>query len=216
MKAEHRKELMTNSLAHRLGDAVQSMKEGPSRGTLFVLVAAGLIVILVFVWRYLASSAEESDSARWLKWDNLASPGQLKEFVEDKDVQGHVQGRLARVEEARRALHDGLRQLGGSGDARKEGARRDSEAPPSCTASSPTSAPISRLLHQQVLMGAAKAHESLGEVEQARKYYQQLKDKHGETVLGRDAAEQLQRLDEAEQNGDLKALREEYTKPVTP
>ncbi len=56
MKAEHRKELMTNSLAHRLGDAFQGMKEGPSRGTILVLVAVGVIVILVFVWRYFSSS----------------------------------------------------------------------------------------------------------------------------------------------------------------
>ena len=60
---------------------------------------------------------------------------------------------------------------------------------------------------------AQGAHESLGEADQARKYYQQLKEKYGETVLGRDAAEQLQRLDNAEQNGDFKALREEFNKP---
>ncbi len=215
MKAEHRKELMTNSLAHRLGDAVQSMKEGPSRGTVLVLVAVSLIVILVLVWRYLASSAEESDSARWLEWDNLASPGQLKAFVEKKDVQGHVQGRLARVEEARRALHDGLRKLGGSGDARKK-ALEEIQRAAELYGKLADECADKPLLHQQVLMGAAKAHESLGDAEQARRYYLQLKDKHGETVLGRDAAAQLQRLDEAEQNGDLKALRDEYTKPVTP
>jgi tetratricopeptide (TPR) repeat protein len=214
MKAEHRKELMTNSLAHRLGDAVQSMKEGPSRGTLLVLVAAGLILILILVWRYLASSAEEADSARWLKWDSLSSPGQLKAFAEDADSQSHMQGRLARLEEARRALHDGLRRLGASA-TRKE-ATADIQKAAQLYDKLADECADKPLLQQQILMGAAKAHESLGEAEQARKYYQQLKDKYGETVLGRDAAAQLQRLDEAEQNGDLKALREELIPPTTP
>src|SRR6516165_7170596 len=107
MKAEHRKELMTNSLAMRVNEAIQGMKEGPSRGTVLFLIAAGLVVILILAWRYFATSAEESDSARWLRWDSLTSPEQLKNFADDKDVQGHVQGRLARLEEASRNLSGG-------------------------------------------------------------------------------------------------------------
>ncbi|MGH7170576.1 MAG: tetratricopeptide repeat protein, partial [Gemmataceae bacterium] len=203
MKAEHRKELMTNTLAHRLGEAVQTMKEGPSRGTIFVLAAVGLIVILILVWRYLATSAEESDSARWLKWDSLSTPGQLKAFVEDKDVQGQPQGRLARLTEARRALHDGLQQLGSTGN--RKDALADIQKAAELYDQLAGEFADKPLLHQQVLMGAAKAHESLGDAEQAGKYYQQVKDKYGDTVFGKDAAEQLQRLHEAEQNGNLKA-----------
>jgi tetratricopeptide (TPR) repeat protein len=211
MKAEHRKELVTNTLANRLGEAVQTMKEGPSRGTVVVLVAVGLILILILIWRYLASSAEESDSARWLRWDSLTTPEQLKAFVEDKEVEGQPQGRLARVEEARRSLYEGLRQLGNLGTRPKameeigRAAGLYDKLADEC-ADKP-------LLHQQVLLGAAKAHESLGEAEQARKYYQQLKDKYGDTVFGRDAAEQIQRLDAAEQSGEFKALLDEFNKP---
>ena len=212
MKAEHRKELMTNTLANRLGEAVQSMKEGPSRGTIFVLTAVGLIVILILVWRFLATSAEESDSARWLKWDSLTTPGQLKAFVEDKDVQDQPQGRLARLEEARRALHNGLQQLGSSG-SRKE-ALADIQKAAELYDQLAGELADKPLLHQQSLMGAAKAHESLGDAEQARKFYQQLKDKYASTVFGKEAAEQLQRLDEAEKNGNLKALRDEFNQPA--
>ena len=215
MKAEHRKELMTNSLAHRLGDAVQSMKEGPSRGTLFVLIAAGLILILILVWRYIANSSEEADSARWLRLSSLSSPGQLEAFVEDNDVAAHMQGRLARAEEARRALYDGLRQLGAFGDARKKALKEIQHAAELFDKLADDCAD-KPLLHQQMLMGAAKAHESLGETDEARKYYQQLKDKYADTVFGRDAVSQLQRLDEAEQNGDFKKLREEFAQPPAP
>lgn len=214
MKAEHRKELMTNTLVHRVGEAVQSIKEGPSRGTVLVLVVAGSILVLILVWRYLSANAEESDSARWLKWDSLTSPEKLKEFVEDKDVQGQPQGRLARLDEARRALHNGLSRLGNS-NMRKE-ARADVQKAAELYDRLAGELADKPLLHQQVLQGAAKAHESLGETDQARKYYQQLKDKYGNTVFGQDAAEQLQRLDDAEQNGDLKALNEEFNKPAAP
>jgi hypothetical protein len=214
MKAEHRKELVTNTLANRLGEAVQTMKEGPSRGTLIVLVVVGVIVILVLVWRYLAGSAEEADSARWLKWNTLTTPEQLKAFVEDKETEGHPQARLARVEEARRSLYEGLRQLGNAGTRKK--AVGDIERAAGLYDKLADECADKPLLHQQVLMGAAKAHESLGEADQARKYYQQLKEKYGESALGRDAAEQIQRLDAAEQNGDFKALRDEFNKPAAP
>lgn len=214
MKAEHRKELMTNTLAHRLGDAVQSMKEGPSRGMLFALVAVGLIVLMVLIWRYLATSAEETDSARWLKWDSLATPEQLKAFVENKDMEGQAQGRLARLEEARRSLYEGLRQLGNASTRKK--ALEDLQRAATLYDALATEYGDKPLLHQQALMGAAKAHESLGEGDQARRSYQQLQEKYGDSVFGRDAAEQIQRLDTAEQNGDFKALRDELNKPTAP
>lgn len=214
MKAEHRKELMTNTLAHRLGDAVQSMKEGPSRGTLFALIAIGLIVVMVLIWRYLAASAEETDSARWLKWDNLATPEQLKAFVENKDMDGQPQSRLARLEEARRSLYEGLRQLGNAGTRKK--ALEDLQRAATLYDALAGECGDKPLLHQQVLMGAAKAHESLGEADQARRNYQQLQEKYGDSVFGRDAAKQIERLDASEQNGDFKALRDELNKPSAP
>jgi hypothetical protein len=209
MKAEHRKELMTNSLATRVNEAIQSMKEGPSRGTILFLVAAGLVVILVLAWRYFATSAEESDSARWVRWDSLASPEQLKNFADEKDVQGHVQGRLARVEEARRGLYDGLRDLGVVGAARTQ-ALENIKKSAELYGALVNECADKPVLHQQTLMGAAKAHESLGEYDKARSYYQQLAQKYGSTVLGKEAADQIKRLEAGEQNGDLKALREEY------
>ena len=204
MKAEHRKELMTNTLASRLGETIQGFKEGPSRGTILILVAIGLIVVVILVWRYLASSKEEADSTRWLNWDRLASPEALKEFAEKN--QGELPGRLARLEEARRALHDGLRNLGDPGTrAQAQGDIRKAAEIYDKLADELADKP---LLHQQVLMGAAKAHESLGEYDPARKYYEQLTRKYGNTKLGEEAAADLKRLDESK--SDLEALREEF------
>jgi tetratricopeptide (TPR) repeat protein len=211
MKADHRKELMTNTLAHRLGEVVQSVKEGPSRGTLFVLAAVGLVVILALIWYYLTTSVKEADSARWLKWDSLNTPEQLKAFVENKDVEGQPQGRRARMGEARRRLYEGLRQLGNP-NFRKP-AVSDLQKAAELYGQLADECADQPLLHQQALMGAAKAHEGLGQADQARAYYRQLNDKYGDSVLGRDAAEQIQRLDASEKNGDFKALRDEFNKP---
>ncbi len=125
-----------------------------------------------------------------------------------------MQGRLARLEEARRDLYDGVRNIGGAGSARtqalesiKKSADLYSKLVDEC-ADRP-------LLHQQALMGAAKANESLGDYEQARTFYDQLVKKYADSALGKEAGEQLKRLDDAEKNGDLKALSLEYSKPVT-
>jgi len=209
MKAEHRKELMTNTLANRLGETIQGLKEGPSRGTLLLLTAIALIVIVVLVWRYLASSKEEADSARWLKWDRLASPEQLDKFANEN--QGELPGRLARLEEARRNLHNGLRNLGDVGTRNQ--AREDIKKAAETFDKLAEELTDKPLLHQQVLMGAAKAHESLGEYEQARKQYEELTRKYGSTKLGEAAAEDLKRLDASKKNGDLDALREEFNSP---
>jgi hypothetical protein len=211
MKAEHRKELMTNTLANRLGEAIQGMKEGPSRSTLLFLVAIGLILLLVLVWRYFSSSAEESASARWLQWDSLASPEQLKKFAENKEAQEHTPGRLARLAEARRALYDGLRNLGDT--AVRAEALKDIRSAAELYGKLADELADKPLLHQQVLMGAAKAYESLGEVKQAHDFYQLLAQKYAKTNLGEEAGEQLKRLEAADQNGDLKALSEEYNSP---
>src|SRR5579875_719091 len=213
MKAEHRKELMTNTLANRLGEAVQSMKEGPSRGTLFALAAVGLILILALVWYYLAVSGEEADSARWLQWDSLTTPEQLKAFLENKEVAGQPQGLLARLTEARRSLYEGLRQLGNAGSRKK--ALEELQQAAGLYDKLAGECADNPLLHQQALMGAAKVHEALGDAEQARKYYQQLQNKYGDTIFGREAAEQLQRLDTAEKNGDFKSLCDELNKPAS-
>ncbi|HEY7156628.1 MAG TPA: hypothetical protein VH575_21850 [Gemmataceae bacterium] len=211
MKAEHRKELVTNTLANRLGEAIQGMKEGPSRSTVLFLVAIGLILLLILVWRYFSSSAEESASARWLQWDNLASPEQLKKFAENKEAQEHTPGRLARLAEARRALYDGLRNLGDT--VGRAEALKNIRSAADLYGKLANELADKPLLHQQVLMGAAKAYESLGEIDQARNFYQQLAEKYAKTNLGEEASEQLKRLEAAEQNGDLKALREEYNSP---
>ena len=60
------------------------------------------------------------------------------------------------------------------------------------------------------MFGAAKGSESLGEIEQAKKYYQKLVKEYPQSVFGKDAAKQLDRLDK--DNHDLETLKNLFDK----
>jgi len=69
MKAEHRKELQTNILADRMGRFVQRMKERPKKRVLLYVVLVAVIVVGLFLFFRIRSSAtlEESEHWSWLE-----------------------------------------------------------------------------------------------------------------------------------------------------
>jgi hypothetical protein len=206
MKAEHRKELQTNVLAERLGQVVQTIKEGPSRGTVIVLSALAVVVLLYFAWRYFQQSSQEAESERWYKWDTVASPEQLKALADDTEMRGTLQERLARFQMARRHLADGLRDLGFNRASASENIRQAAEKYGKLADES-SDHPV---LLQEALLGAAKANESLGELEKARSFYTKLAQQYPTTALGKDAQKQLERLDAASAGKDLDELRKDF------
>jgi tetratricopeptide (TPR) repeat protein len=206
MKAEHRKELLTNSLAQTLEHTVQRIKEGPSRNTILVLVVIALAVGLYFVWRWFSQSANESDSERWVQWDNLAVPAQVNTFLKEKDTEDTTQGRLARFLEARRRLLEGDKDLGFNRSTALENLREAAKLYGELaeqTADRP-------LLQQEAYLGAGKAAESLGDYDRAKDYYRKLVDKYPDSARGRSAKKQLERLDDPERARELKDLSTEF------
>jgi tetratricopeptide (TPR) repeat protein len=211
MKAEHRKELQTNTLAQTLGQAVQGLKEGPSRGTVLVLVLVGLALVLFFTWRYFSTSARETDSGHWLQWDDLTTPAQLDAFLQDKDLDGTEQGLLARFLAARRSLLEGTKDLGFNPGKATDELKKAADLYGKLaeeTAKKP-------VLQEEALMGAGRAHESLGEYDRAKEYYRQLNDKYPNSARGKSAGQQLKRLDDPANAKDLQDLKTEY-QPKTP
>ncbi len=209
MKAEHRKELMTNSLAQTLEHTVQRLKEGPSRSTVVVLVVVGLAVLLFFVWRWFSQNAQESDSGRWLQWDNLTVPSQVNDFLKEKDVEETTQARLARFLEARRRLADGTRDLGFNRTTSHENLTEALKLY-SGLADQTSDRP---LLHEEALLGAGKAAESLGKYDEAKGFYQKLADKYPDSARGRSAKASLARLNDASNAQTLKDLSIEFRPP---
>src|SRR5262245_19582306 len=204
MKAEHRKELKTNALADSLGRALQNMKEGPSQRTLLWAGLIALVVVLFLVWRWVKSSSEESDSALWLRWDNLYTPTEVQKFADE--ARGTTQGRVARLQLARLHVRNGVLALGLS----KSDGRQELEEGAKAYEALVEETHDLPMMQQEALLGAAKAYESLGDLNKARAHYERLARDFGNTPLGKDAAKQLERLKDEAANKDLEALVAEY------
>jgi hypothetical protein len=215
MKAEHRKEAHTNPLAHTLSQAMQGLREGPSRGTVVFVVIVALAVVLFFTWRYFAQSARESDSARWMQWDDLAAPDQAEQFLKEKDVEGSTQARLTNFLIARRSLLEGLQDLGTIGPVKpraQENLRRAAQEYDKLADES-ADRPV---LQQEALLGAGRAYEALGEYPTAEQKYQTLVEKFSDTARGRTAKQRLDQLKDRANSRDLQDLKNEYSKAPTP
>lgn len=85
MKAEERKELVTNTLADKMGKFVQKVKGGPSRRTLFWVVLLAVVGLGVFFYfRYKGLEREEEGRG----WSHLGSaatahPVRRYKFIQD-------------------------------------------------------------------------------------------------------------------------------------
>src|SRR5579871_2657649 len=109
MKAEHRKELETNTLADKIGTFVQGFKEGPSRNAIIYGSLIGVALVLFLIYSWVASNAKSSSSNRWLEWDQIDDRAQADTF--SKEHADTEQGRLARFELARLDLVEGVSGL---------------------------------------------------------------------------------------------------------
>jgi hypothetical protein len=190
MKAEHRKELATNTLADKIGQVIQSFKEGPSRNATIYGTVVVVAILLVVVYRWVSANATANDSARWLSWDQITNREELERFVETN--QDTEQSRLARFELARLDLFEGLRGLGSQSktDALKRLRDAASRYEKLADESGNTA-----LLTQEALQNAAKARESLGEYDQAKVLYARLARDFPQSLKGKDAGEQVKLLE---------------------
>jgi hypothetical protein len=208
MKAEHRKTLERNTLVEGARHFYEGMRQKPSRGT---LLWGGLIllgIILFFTWRYFSRSSAESNSARWRQLDEVVFPEQLDALTQDPKLQGTQQARLARFKEARRQLQDGLRLLGNKSN-RPDAIANIREATTSYEELLKDTHLVP-LLKQEALAGAARGRETLGDLDAAHKWYEQLVKEFPKSALGKDAEKQLARLDDPANKQDLQDLAREY------
>lgn len=236
MKAEHRKELQTNTLADNLGKFVERAKHGPSRNTVIVLTLLVLAVGLFFTWRYFARRSEVASAQRWVDWHQLSTGDRMPEIYRElaakeemlpqrqrreqaqlmllesfaAEHKGTVQGQVARFQEARLALAQGLSGLGAE-------ATRDRSLELIKKAEGLYSELIKEtgdtpLLHQEAVLNAAIALETLGSLDRSKELYEQLVREHPRSTGGKLAAEALKRR-EAHQD-QLKAITSALSTPV--
>jgi tetratricopeptide (TPR) repeat protein len=190
MKAEHRKELETNTLADSIGQMLQNLKQGPSRNAMVWGSAIVVVILLIVAYRWIAANAAATDSTRWLRLDQITNRDDLEAFL--KDNADTEQGRLARFELARLDLVEGLGNLGSlnRADAVKK-VQRAADIYEKLASESGNTPQLTR----EALLNAAKARESLGEYDKAKQLYQRLARDFPQSLVGKSAAEQVKALD---------------------
>src|SRR5437899_1174883 len=86
MKAEHRKELQTNTLADHIGRWIQGLRHGmkakPAPSTLVVMIFVFLALVVFVGWRYYSSSQQRKRSHLWLELDEARSLADVEEIAE--------------------------------------------------------------------------------------------------------------------------------------
>ncbi len=206
MKAEERKALEQNSLVHGLEEAYEGVKKGPSSAVFYWVGGIVAVALVVGLFWYFTGAAEAIASARWAALANVAFPGQLEDLLSKSDWKDTPQGRLARFKQARLDLAQGLRELGIDKKAALkliETAAGEYEALMKASGRVP-------VLQQEAIWGAAKARETLGEIDKAKEHYQRLVKDYEKTALGEDAAKQIKRLDDPANTRDLAEMRKEF------
>lgn len=175
------------------------LKQGPSRGTLLVIFILLLVVGLLFVWRYFSSSSAQANSELWVKLDGVLFEDQLKSYIEDKITAGTAPGRIALLKEARRLMQQGIKQIGNP-ETQKEAKTNLNNA--SAHYQKLLSESSSPLLKQEALWSLAKAAESMLNLDEANRNYEQLAREFPNSVLGKQAQARLELSP-----GELRELR---------
>ncbi len=196
-------------LVEKFGQAYQGIKQGPSRGTLLLVGLAALVVVLVVTWRYFSTSSRNANSERWMRLDGAVFPSQLDEAINDKTFKTTAPGRVARFREARRLLHEGIRELGMKSPLAFERIRKATALYEELV-KEPAPAPQ---LAQEALWCAAKGNECLGNLDTARDRYNKLIKDHKDSALAKDAEKQLDRLKNEDTKSERDRLLKEYHPP---
>ena len=206
MKAEHRKELKTNTLVATLRSVGQGLKEGPSRRTVVVIGIILLVVLLIVIWFVVKGASDRRASHRWEQLYAASTMDDLRDLA-DKN-RNTVPGKAAQLEIARENLITGLDKLYDR-DERPKALERLKEAADTfeSLAKEFKSTPI---IVQECLFGAAQAREATGDLKEALNLCDQFSERFSESKL----AEEVEKLANKikERQADLKKLEDELKK----
>jgi hypothetical protein len=204
MKAEERKELQTNSLVRFVGRLRHGFKGGTSRKAVVIWSIIGLAVVVFIGWKIIANISERRNSQRWLDLDMAKTPNDLDEFI-DKN-KGTVQANVARLFQAREALREGLTELYRNHDKAEEQLKQAADTYDGLVKPFKNT-PI---LVQECLLGAGKAREGLGELDEALSRYKDLTSRFKEGPVVQEATRGIDRIEK--HRAELERLSAEIKK----
>ena len=206
MNAEHKKTANETVLAHQLKGALEGIKHGPSRGTMYIIVGVAAVLLIGGLFRYFYMSSQSATSERWVELDEVVFPEQLEALADKAGFKESPQGRLLQFKLARQLLAQGLSSLAATPTEGQNDIVKGTEIYESLA----SSAGRIPLLHQEAIWGTAKGNEALGNIEKARSNYERLVREYSTSALGKDAAKQIIRLDKGKKDA------EELTKMLLP
>lgn len=221
MKAEHRKELETNSLADTMGQAVRNLRTRPRRRMLIygaLVIGAALAIFLTYRWWNLRKEentqrwyflADGSRSAILALVDN--SPGSNPAGVSAAAANpGSAAGKAAALQLAWFEYWRSFQMLGGQkpGDALKQlkqlGEVRYPELAKMC-AGDETFEP--ETLYFQAVIEETRSVEDIKRLDSAKSMYEKLaNEKYGKSAFGQRAAERTALLNDPEKSKDVRQL----------
>ena len=117
MKAEHRKELQTNSLADMLGRTVRNVRGGTGMPwTKIIIIAVLVLAVGIFFW--VRGNQARNNSELWVKLDENTSKALQQLYTDNKDSD---QGKAAMLTLLYEQLYSGVRSLGGGPQLQPQG-----------------------------------------------------------------------------------------------
>jgi len=213
MKAEHRKELRANPVVERLGQLWNDYKIKPTTSTLIFWGAVVLIVAAIVGWRLYANYSTQRMGAAWMGVADATNADDLAKVAADDP--GTPPALAARFEEARAKLRQGLDKLTAPDEKDRTEAREKvhnaAELYTSLVGEADDRFP---LLKEEALMGAAKAHESLGELDAALKNYRDLAGLKASSDLVRQAKEAVTQLEDPDTRAKIQAFYDQLKQPA--
>jgi hypothetical protein len=214
MKAEHRKELETNALADRMGRFLETAKQKPQRGFVFLIVAgvAAAVVVLVAIRWYAQGKSEHSDAwvLSYLYFDVFKERESAKEvsrIVRDTH-EDKAQGRFLRFQENWRLLWErGILMLAADPRGAREALRLASleydQLKEECEGD-PVLVP--EALYGQAVIEETLALEDGKHLDSAIELYQDLSKKHPTSAYGRLAEKRLETLTNDEKRLEISGV----------
>lgn len=190
MKAEHRKELQTNVLASQITKLVEGVKTKPNTRTYVIIGVVVVIVGLVIGWKIVSNRNKEKLSENWRKLYNASSPEAVAKIA--KDAKGSEPARIAEFREARIELKKAIDALGTARD-RAAAIKRVKEVGEMYERLAQTNKNMPVLV-QEALFSAAKAKESVGDLDGAIAQYEKLAKEYPNSDAGKLATERADKI----------------------
>jgi hypothetical protein len=121
MKAEHRKELQTNTLADMLGRTVRNVRGGGTGVSWRTVIIVLVLVLAVGIFWWVKKNQSRGDAELWVKLDDNTSKNIEQLFKESNDTN---QGKAATLMLAYEIQYEGVRLVGGGPQMQPAGVQR--------------------------------------------------------------------------------------------